>query len=492
MSEPQTPKDEQAPAAPKVGVDEWVAQYEQRRLERAGPFAPLLGLWDRVPRPAWMALMIFAAVLYGIVATNTGDLRIGINTILFALLALGLNVVVGWAGLLDLGYIAFYGFGAYIYAFLASPKFGIDLATPAAVAVAVASTALLGLLLGLPSWRLLGDYLAIVTLFFAQIFIVLTTNGNRINVPWRDEPIDITGGPNGIPGVDAFEFLGQRAIQVKTYYWISLGAFVVVAVLLYLLNDSRTGRAWRALREDPLAAEAMTIPVNRLKLLAFMFGAATAGLTGSIFAAVQIGVFPQNFELALLITVYAMVILGGAGSIGGVVLGAVTIGITLEVLRGAEWGRVVFYLLLLTGILVLVRQWRYVPWIVGAVIVLGVLTVQIVGDLWPRSVGRPPLAADGPFGGFVDNWVLLPEHPGTIGSIAFVVLVLGVLALTMADGWVRIAGAVPLVYLGVFVWENKLIFQPSVTRFLLVGALLVFVMNLRPQGLMGTARVEIV
>jgi ABC-type branched-subunit amino acid transport system permease subunit len=492
MSEPQTPKDEQAPAAPKVGVDEWVAQYEQRRLERAGPFAPLLGLWDRVPRPAWMALMIFAAVLYGIVATNTGDLRIGINTILFALLALGLNVVVGWAGLLDLGYIAFYGFGAYIYAFLASPKFGIDLATPAAVAVAVASTALLGLLLGLPSWRLLGDYLAIVTLFFAQIFIVLTTNGNRINVPWRDEPIDITGGPNGIPGVDAFEFLGQRAIQVKTYYWISLGAFVVVAVLLYLLNDSRTGRAWRALREDPLAAEAMTIPVNRLKLLAFMFGAATAGLTGSIFAAVQIGVFPQNFELALLITVYAMVILGGAGSIGGVVLGAVTIGITLEVLRGAEWGRVVFYLLLLTGILVLVRQWRYVPWIVGAVIVLGVLTVQIVGDLWPRSVGRPPLAADGPLGGFVDNWVLLPEHPGTIGSIAFVVLVLGVLALTMADGWVRIAGAVPLVYLGVFVWENKLIFQPSVTRFLLVGALLVFVMNLRPQGLMGTARVEIV
>ena len=490
MSEPT--QEQPGQDQPKVGVDEWVAQYERRRQERAGPFAPLLRVWDRVPGPGWMTIFVTVAVVYGIVATNTGDLRIAINTILFALLALGLNVVVGWAGLLDLGYIAFYGFGAYVYAFVASPKFGIDLPTPAAIAVVVASTALLGLLLGLPSWRLLGDYLAIVTLFFAQIFLVLTTNGNRINVPWRDEPLDITGGPNGIPGVNAFEFLGQRAVQVKTYYWISLGAFVIVMSLLFLLNDSRTGRAWRALREDTLAAEAMTIPVNRLKLLAFMFGAATAGLTGSIFAALQIGVFPQNFELALLITVYAMVILGGAGSIGGVVIGAVTIGITLEVLRGAEWGRVVFYLLLLTGALVMVRQWRYLLWVVGAVLVFGVLSVQVVGDVWPRGVARPPLAVDGPLGGFVDNWVLLPEQPGTIGSVAFVVLVLGVLGLTLAPTWVRIAGAVPLMYLGVFVWENKLIFQPSVTRFLLVGALLVFVMNLRPQGLMGTARVEIV
>ena len=489
MSEPTQPPGQDQP---KVGVDEWVAQYERRRQEQAGPFAPLLKVWDRVPRPAWMAVMVAIAVLFGIVSTNTGDLRIGINTILFALLAVGLNVVVGWAGLLDLGYIAFYGFGAYVYAFVASPKFGIHLPTPAAVAVVVASTALLGLLLGLPSLRLIGDYLAIVTLFFAQIFLVLTTNGNRINVPWRDEPLDITGGPNGIPGVDAFEFLGRRAVEVKTYYWISLGAFVIVAALLHLLNESRTGRAWRASREDPLAAEAMTIPVNRLKLLAFMFGAATAGLTGSIFAAVQIGVFPQNFELALLITIYAMVILGGSGSIGGVVIGAVTIGITLEILRDAEWGRVIFYVLLLTGIVVMVRDRRLVPWVVGSVIVFGVLTVQTVGELWPRSVGRAPLAPDGPLGGFVDEWVLLPEHPGTIGNVAFIVLVLGVLALTLVKGWVRIVLAVPLVYLGAFVWENKLIFQPSVTRYLLVGALLVFVMNLRPQGLLGERRVEIV
>ena len=491
MSEPQQPKDERGPAAPKVGVDEWVAQYERRRLERAGPFAPLLRAWDTTPRSAWMASLVFLAVLFGIFVTNTGDLRIGTNTILFALLALGLNVVVGWAGLLDLGYVAFYGSGAYIYAFVASGKFGLHLPTPAAIAVVVAATALLGLLLGLPSWRLLGDYLAIVTLFFAQIFLVVTTNGNRINLPWKEAPTDVTGGPNGIPGVDRFEIAGARALDVKTYYWIALGAFVLVALALYLLNDSRTGRAWRALREDPLAAGAMTMPVNRLKLLAFMFGAATAGLTGSIFAAVQIGVFPQNFELFLLITIYAMVILGGAGSIGGVVIGAVTIGVTLELLREADWGRVIFYVLLLTGAFVLARTWQATAWLVGAVVVFGYVLRWIAEAAWPRGVERVPLEEEGPLAGLVDGWMLLPSEPGDIGSYAFVLFVLGVLALTLARGWPRLAGAVPVLYLGAFVWENKLIFQPSVTRFLLVGAVLIFVMNLRPQGLMGTARVEI-
>jgi branched-chain amino acid transport system permease protein len=484
---PQLPPDE-----PKVGVDEWVAQYERRRLGAAGPLAPLVRIWDRTPRPAWMASLVLLAVLFGIFATNSGNVRIGTNTILFALLALGLNVVVGWAGLLDLGYIAFYGFGAYMYAFVASPKFGLHLPTPAAIAVVIAATALLGLLLGLSSWRLLGDYLAIVTLFFAQIFLVVTSNGNRINLPWKEGRTDVTGGPNGIPGVDAFSIGGTDAVEVKTYYWIALGAFVIVVAGLYFLNDSRTGRAWRALREDPLAAEAMTMPVNRLKLLAFMFGAATAGLTGSIFAAVQIGVFPQNFELFLLITVYAMVILGGAGSIGGVVIGAVTIGVTLEILREAEWGRVLFYGLLVVGAFVVARTWRTAVGLVVAVIVFGVVVHELTALVWSRGVARAPLVEDGPLAGFVDGWMLLPTRPGDIGSVAFVLLVLGVLGLTLARDWVRIAGAVPLLYLGAFVWENKLIFQPSVTRFLLVGAILIFVMNLRPQGLMGTARVEIV
>jgi ABC-type branched-subunit amino acid transport system permease subunit len=477
---------------PRVGVDEWVAQYERRRARRTGTLGFVYRAWEDLPRPAWMASLVLLAVLFGIFATNSGNVRIGINTILFALLALGLNVVVGWAGLLDLGYVAFYGFGAYMYAFVASSKFGVHLPTPAAVVVVVAATALLGLLLGLSSWRLLGDYLAIVTLFFAQIFLVVTTNGNRINLPWKEEATDVTGGPNGIPGVDAFSVAGAQAVDVKTYYWIALGAFVLVVTGLYFLNDSRTGRAWRALREDPLAAEAMTMPVNRLKLLAFMFGAATAGLTGSIFAAVQIGVFPQNFQLFLLITVYAMVILGGAGSIGGVVIGAVTIGVTLEILRDADWGRVIFYALLVVGAAVLVRTWQAAVALVTAVLVFGMVVHELVGALWPRGVERPPLAEEGPFAGLVEGWMLLPTRPGTLGNVAFVLLVFGILALTLVRGWPRIAGAVPVLYVAAFVWENKLIFQPSITRFLLVGAVLIFVMNLRPQGLMGTARVEIV
>jgi ABC-type branched-subunit amino acid transport system permease subunit len=207
---------------------------------------------------------------------------------------------------------------------------------------------------------------------------------------------------------------------------------------------------------------------------------------------VQIGVFPQNFELFLLITIYAMVILGGAGSIGGVVIGAVTIGVTLELLREADWGRVIFYVLLLTAAFVLARTWQSAAGLVGAVVVFGYVLHWIAEAAWPRGVERIPLEEEGPLAGLVDGWMLLPSEPGTIGNYSFVLLVLGVLALTLARGWPRLAGAVPVLYLGAFVWENKLIFQPSVTRFLLVGAVLIFVMNLRPQGLMGTARVEIV
>ena len=203
----------------------------------------------------------------------------------------------------------------------------------------IVSSALLGLLLGLPSRRLIGDYLAIVTLFFAQIFVVMATNADRITLPWNDGPTDFTGGPNGITDVDPISIFGYEFDSIRSYLWLSLGVFTLVVVALQLVNHSRTGRAWRALREDPLAAELMTMPVNRLKLLAFMFGAATAGLTGTLFAAVQLNVFPQNFELPLLITVYAMVILGGAGSIPGVVIGAIVINVSLELLRDPENAR---------------------------------------------------------------------------------------------------------------------------------------------------------
>ncbi|HWH05419.1 MAG TPA: branched-chain amino acid ABC transporter permease, partial [Gaiellaceae bacterium] len=355
----------------------------------------------------------------------------------------------------------------------------------------VIASALLGLLLGLPSRRVTGDYLAIVTLFFAQIFVTFTTNANRIRPPWSDETFDITGGPNGIGGVDPFSFFGIEAIEVRTYFWLALGLVCSAIVAFWLLERSRTGRAWKAVREDPLAAEAMTIPVNRVKLLAFAFGAATAGLTGSLFAAQQIGVFPQNFELPLLITIYAMVILGGAGSIPGVVIGAMTIVVLLEVLRGPAEARVLFYAAVLAGLVALVRPWKHLAVVLGAILVFGYAVRLGVGAVWERGTARIAAEGEGLIGSFVESWLLLPTEPGTIANVAFVVLVGCVLALTLLRGWHRLALLVPTVYLAAFVWENRLIFQPSVTRLLVLGALLVVLMNARPQGLFGTTRVEI-
>ena len=178
---------------------------------------------------------------------------------------------------------------------------------------------------------------------------MLATNADRITLPWNDGPTDFTGGPNGITDVDPISIFGYEFDSIRSYLWLSLGVFAVVVVALSFVNRSRTGRAWRALREDPLAAELMSMPVNRLKLLAFMFGAATAGLTGTIFASVQLGVFPSNFDLPLLITVYAMVILGGAGSIPGVVIGAIAINVVLELLRDPDDARTLFYVAIVLG-----------------------------------------------------------------------------------------------------------------------------------------------
>ena len=163
-----------------------------------------------------------------------------------------------------------------------------------------------------------------MTLFFLQIWLVVL-----INAPF-------TRGPNGISDIQPLEFFGRQVTTLDGYYYVRLGAFVVVVTFLYLVNQSRTGRAWRALREDELAAELMTMPVNRLKLMAFAFGAGVAGIAGALFAAQQGAIFPSNFDIVLLITVYAMVVLGGAGSIFGVIVGAVLINASLEALQTPE------------------------------------------------------------------------------------------------------------------------------------------------------------
>ena len=275
MTEPPDEKRTPEPATaegPRIGVDEWVARADERTGARTGVFAPLLNAFERIPPWGVLALAVGAAALLPFVSDSDYVIRVAVNTVLFALLALGLNVVVGWAGLLDLGFIAFYGFGAYLYAMLASPQFDLHFPALLAIAIVIVSSALLGLLLGLPSRRLLGDYLAIVTLFWAQIYVVLATNADRITLPWNDGPTDFTGGPNGITDVDPISIFGYEFNSIRSYLWLSLGVFAVVVVALSFVNRSRTGRAWRALREDTLAAELMSMPVNRLKLLAFMFG----------------------------------------------------------------------------------------------------------------------------------------------------------------------------------------------------------------------------
>lgn len=476
---------------PRIGTDEWVAQADARTESYSGPMAPLRRGWDRIPIPMRFAALVLVAASFPFTTDSDYFVRVGINAIVFALLALGLNVVVGFAGLLDLGFVAFFGFGAYLYAILSSDKFGLHWPTLATMLLVIATTALLGLLLGLPSWRLLGDYLAIVTLFFGQLFLVIVTNADRITPPWRDKPVDFTGGPNGIAGVDPMRFFGIEIVSVTGYFYLSLIVFVVVMTSLYLVSESRTGRAWRALREDGLAAELLGTPVNRLKLLAFMFGAGVAGLTGTVFSAVQTGVFPQNFELPLLITIYAMVILGGAGSLSGVVAGAALITIVLEVLRSPDDARLIFYGLVLLMLALLLRPWWRFAAVIAGTVVFGLAVHEVVAAVRPASTSGEIVEA-GRLADALEAWVLLPADPVQVGNFAFVALVASAILLTRIRGWIRTVLLVPVLYLTVFVWENRLVTEPSVTRLLLLGALLVVLMNARPQGLFGKPRVEIV
>ena len=474
---------------PRIGTDEWVEQQELRTEYYTGLTAPARRAFDRVgPGPRFF-------VFHGICAlfpfqTDSPFLhRVGVNVLLFALLALGLNIVVGWAGLLDLGYVAFYGFGAYMYAWLSSNHFDVDLPTELTIPIVVTAAALLGLLLGLPSWRLVGDYLAITTLFFAQIFVELTLNLDRVNLPWREEPLDLTGGPNGIPGLEPMRIFTIDFHTLRDYYLLLLVLLALVTVGLYYVNESRTGRGWRASREDPLAAELMTTPVNRLKLLAFAMGAAIAGLSGSIFAAVQTGVFPQNFEVVLLIMIYAALILGGAGSISGAILGAIIVASVPEILRTPENARFLFYASAIAVLVATVRPWQRLAVVVAAVVAFGAIVYQVVALVWPEGVEGE--LAGGTFSGLLESWMVIPsENQELIGNIAFVLLVAAILTLTQLHGDARLVLLVPTLYLASFVWENRLIAQPSVTRQLLFGAILVAMMTRRPHGLLGTPRVE--
>ncbi|MFT7723842.1 MAG: ABC transporter ATP-binding protein [Roseateles sp.] len=280
---------------------------------------------------------------------GNGPVRIIDLALLYVLLALGLNIVVGYAGLLDLGYVAFYAVGAYLFALMASPHlsenfesfqaaFPNGLHSPLWIVIPLAAgvAALFGVLLGAPTLKLRGDYLAIVTLGFGEIIRVFLNN--------LEYPLNITNGPRGIGQIDSFRFFGidlGKSLQigeytlpsVTLYYYLFLALVVLSVVICYRLERSRIGRAWMAIREDEVAAKAMGINTRNLKLLAFGMGATFGGVAGSMFASFQGFVSPESFSLQESILIVAMVVLGGIGHIPGVILGALLLAALPEVLR---------------------------------------------------------------------------------------------------------------------------------------------------------------
>lgn len=327
------------------------------------------------PRQAYasMAIVLALMLVFPFVASQFGNswVRIIDIALLYIMLALGLNIVVGFAGLLDLGYIAFFAVGAYLVGLFSSPQFaallesviyyspalgealvsffgpeiqqnGIHLSVWAIVPLAALVAGLCGALLGAPTLKLRGDYLAIVTLGFGEIIRIFMNNLN--------DPINFTNGPQGINMIDPIRVFGvslageagsQATVHVggfampsvNAYYFLFLFLTIATIFVTSRLQHSRLGRAWVAIREDEIAAKAMGINTRNVKLLAFAMGASFGGVAGAMFGAFQGFVSPESFSLTESIAVLAMVVLGGIGHIPGVVLGGVLLAALPEVLR---------------------------------------------------------------------------------------------------------------------------------------------------------------
>ncbi|GAB4397349.1 MAG: branched-chain amino acid ABC transporter permease [Rhodoferax sp.] len=295
---------------------------------------------------AALGLLILPFVLQGF---GNAWVRIADMALLYVLLAVGLNIVVGYAGLLDLGYVAFFAIGAYMYGLLASPHLtenfpaiaalfpdGLHMPIWIVIPVGAGLAALFGVLLGAPTLRLRGDYLAIVTLGFGEIIRVFMNN--------LDHPVNITNGPKGIGEIDSLTLFGMsfgrridigdfEIASVTLYYYLFLALVCLSVLISYRLQTSRVGRAWMAIREDEIAAKAMGINTRNLKLLAFGMGATFGGVSGAMFASFQGFISPESFSLMESIMIVAMVVLGGIGHLPGVILGAVALSALPEVLR---------------------------------------------------------------------------------------------------------------------------------------------------------------
>ncbi len=298
-----------------------------------------------------VAAIALALFFLPIVAGYFGNFWVRVMgvALLYVMLALGLNIVVGFAGLLDLGYVAFYAVGAYTYALLASPHLtdnfetllawfpdGLHVSIWLVLPLAAGVGALFGVLLGAPVLKLRGDYLAIVTLGFGEIVRIFLNNLNA--------PVNLTNGPQGIGSIEPvhlfgvplsrpLEVFGYEFQSVMLYYYLFLVLTIIIIVVSVRLEDSRIGRAWMAIREDEIAAKAMGINTRNVKLLAFAMGASFGGVSGAMFSAYQGFISPESFILMESIVIVAMVVLGGMGHIPGVILGAILLYAIPEALR---------------------------------------------------------------------------------------------------------------------------------------------------------------
>jgi len=311
----------------------------------------LQGLPGERRRLATLVTLAFTLIIFPLVdqVANTNWTATVIQIQIFIMLALGLNIVVGYAGLLDLGYAAFFAIGAYATAFLSSPQLNIEWNFWLVLPIAAAVSAIAGVILGAPTLRLRGDYLAIVTLGFGEIVPVVFRNltSLRIEEPiskivggllghpeWAiclvgcDRPINLTGGEAGINpiGRPSLPILGTfESSNYLPWYYLILFLVVCAYFLISRLRDSRLGRSWAAIREDELAASAMGINLVRTKLLAFSMGATFSGFAGSFYAAYISAIFPSVFDFSVSVIILCMVILGGLGNMTGVILGAIII-----------------------------------------------------------------------------------------------------------------------------------------------------------------------
>lgn len=319
-----------------------------------------------------------------------GWVRILDFALLFIMLALGLNIVVGYAGLLDLGYVAFFAVGAYTYALLASPQLGLHLPFWIILPIGALIAGIFGALLGTPTLKLRGDYLAVVTLGFGEIIRIFLNNLNA--------PVNITNGAQGISQIDPIrlgdfsfnrtqEILGVTFPSVHLYYYLFLALTLLVIVVSTRLQYSRIGRAWMAIREDEVAAEAMGINTRNIKLLAFVMGASFGGVAGGLFAGFQGFVSPESFSLMESVMILCMVVLGGMGNIGGVILGGILLVILPEALRNGAGPA---------------QQWLFGKTLIDPeslrMLLFGVALIVVMlwhpAGLWPSSVRRRELEAE--------------------------------------------------------------------------------------------------